>query len=401
MKSKTVLYVLGILFLLTACSSTKEKDFTINDIKYTGLHVQGNSLLTSDGTPFVMRGINHAHAWYKDYDEIALDAIEETGANTVRIVLATGKRWDKDNKDSLRNIIEECHKRNMVCVVEVHDATGSDSIDELLDMANYWKEMADVLIGTEEYCIVNIANEWCGSWNAKKWKDGYTKAIKIVRDSDIKNCLMIDSAGWGQFGFSAIKYGKEVFNADSIRNTMFSVHMYGMSGRWEWLIRYNLKGVTRQNLCVCVGEFGWTHSDGDVKEDYLMEYCQNQNIGYLAWSWKGNSGGVEYLDLAEEWDGSKLSDWGEIYNAEPESFKMVDKEDEIEIFLSGLSAEQSEAFGRGFRYDIERLNRFLASNGVCLESEPVETVIGDRTYRTSYDIPLSQKIDIYIYLSNK
>ena len=44
-----------------------------------------------------------------------------------------------------------------------------------------------------------------------------------------------------------------------------------------------------------------------------MQYCEENDIGYLGWSWKGNGGGVEYLDIAVEWDGSVLSeDWGEI-----------------------------------------------------------------------------------------
>ena len=45
----------------------------------------------------------------------------------------------------------------------------------------------------------------------------------------------------------------------------------------------------------------------------IMEYCEKNGIGYMGWSWKGNSGGVEYLDIANEWDGSVLSpDWGEV-----------------------------------------------------------------------------------------
>ncbi|MFR2154367.1 MAG: hypothetical protein ACLS48_06625 [[Eubacterium] siraeum] len=35
-----------------------------------------------------------------------------------------------------------------------------------------------------------------------------------------------------------------------------------------------------------------------------MKYCQGNGIGYIGWSWKGNSGGVEYLDIANSWDGS-------------------------------------------------------------------------------------------------
>lgn len=277
---------------------------------HSGIYADGTTLRKPDGTPLIMRGVNHAHSWYREYDETALNAIAATGANTVRLVFSDGERWEKDSAETLRNLIEECRKRGLVCVAEVHDATGSDSVDDLLKAARYWCDMAAVLKGTEDCCIVNIANEWCGSWNGKRWRNGYVQAVRMLREAGIENCIMVDTAGWGQYGKAARDYGKEVFSADPLGNTIFSIHMYGMSGRWEWLIRYNLEGVIRQNLCVCVGEFGWTHSDGNVKEDYLMEYCQEQNIGWLAWSWKGNSGGVEYLDLAETWDGSELSDWG-------------------------------------------------------------------------------------------
>lgn len=300
------------LFLFTGClsSGTSSTNNTSEPTPSYGLHVDGTSLKHGDGSQFIMRGINHSHTWYRQYDTVALDAIADTGANTVRLVFSNGKRWEKDSADDLKNSIDRCRSRGMFSIVEVHDATGSDDAADLLDAARYWCEMAEVLKGTEDYCILNIANEWCGSWNSRLWRDGYVQAIAMIREAGIRNCIMIDTAGWGQYGKAVRDYGKEVFEADPDRNTLFSIHMYGTSGRYEWLIRYNLQGVTNQNLCVCVGEFGWTHSDGDVKEDYLMEFCDRNQIGWLAWSWKGNSGGVEYLDMANEWDGSDLSDWG-------------------------------------------------------------------------------------------
>ncbi|NLZ46986.1 MAG: glycoside hydrolase family 5 protein, partial [Clostridiales bacterium] len=96
-------------------------------------------------------------------------------------------------------------------------------------------------------------------------------------------------------------------------NTMFSIHMYGSAGGNSSSISSNLNNVTKQNLCVIVGEFGHNHSDGDVDEAYIMKYCTEKKIGYLGWSWKGNGGGVEYLDIAYYWDGSLLSsDWGHV-----------------------------------------------------------------------------------------
>ncbi len=310
-----IFFLISSFIFCAACSSQKPApisgDSVLNENPHTGFYVDGNTLRTADGEAFVMRGVNHGYNWFLDQTDTAFDAIAATGSNCVRIVLSSGLQWHKDDAHSLEKAINAAVSRGMVAVVEVHDGTGSDDISVLEGIAEYWCEMASVLAGTENYCILNIANEWCGGWKSGRWGDGYTKVIPMIRKAGIKNTIMVDAAGWGQFGHSIRKYGAEVFNSDPLRNTMFSVHMYGMSGRWEWLIRYNLEGVTKQKLCVCVGEFGWTHSDGDVKEDYLMGYCQEKGIGYIAWSWKGNSGGVEYLDLAEEWDGSKLSEWGE------------------------------------------------------------------------------------------
>lgn len=303
--------VVGIFIFLYGCTTHERVDNNM-DATHTGMYVDGTVLRNSDGTAFVMRGINHAHCWYTDYDETALDAIAATGANCVRIVCANGKQWDSDTVDSIADMIAAAYSRKMVAVLEVHDGTGDDSIQTLSEIVDFWINMAPVLKGTEDYCILNIANEWVGSWNADLWEQGYTKAIPRLREAGIKNVIMVDAAGWGQYGRSIRKNGIEVFESDPDRNTMFSVHMYGMSGCFNWLIRYNLEGVTDQNLCVCVGEFGYTHEDGDVKEDYLMQYCEEKGIGYLAWSFKGNSGGVEYLDLSYDWEGNNLSpQWGE------------------------------------------------------------------------------------------
>lgn len=305
---------LAVYIFLYGCNSDrKAPNSEKSKSEYsTGMYVDGNTLRNSDGTPFVMRGINSAHCWYTQEDEVAFDAIAATGANCIRIVLANGIQWDADTEESVRYVIDAAKSRNMVAILEVHDGTGDDSIETLDKIADFWIEMAAVLEGTEDYCIVNIANEWCGSWDGELWRDGYISVIPRLREAGIHNVIMVDSAGWGQYGRSIRQYGVEVFESDPESNTIFSIHMYGMSGRYEWLIRYNLEGATDANLCVCVGEFGYTHTDGDVKEDYLMKYCEEKGIGTIAWSWKGNSGGTEYLDLSMDWEGEHLSsEWGE------------------------------------------------------------------------------------------
>lgn len=278
-----------------------------------GFQVNGQQLYDANGNVFVMRGINHAHSWFQDKLDEAVPAIAKTGANTVRVVLSDGQQWDRISLEDVEKIIDICKDNNLICILEVHDLTGKDDIEGLRKTAEYWLEIKSALIGNEAYVILNIANEWVGTWDDPElWYNGYSEAIKTLRSGEIKNTIMIDAPGWGQFAQPIDTYGEKLFNEDPEKNTMFSIHMYGAAGKSARVIKTNLEYASKHSLCAVVGEFGFNHSDGDVDEDYIMKYCTENGIGYLGWSWKGNGGGVEYLDIAEDWEGNKLSEeWGE------------------------------------------------------------------------------------------
>ena len=125
--------------------------------------------------------------------------------------------------------------------------------------------------------------------------------------------IMIDSAGWGQYPTSIKDEGASVFASDPEKNTVFSIHMYEYAGGTAEMVKNNIDGALECGAPVLVGEFGLKHTDGDVDEATVMSYCKQNNMGYIAWSWMGNSGGVEYLDLVSSWDGSQLTEWGKIY----------------------------------------------------------------------------------------
>ena len=75
--------------------------------------------------------------------------------------------------------------------------------------------------------------------------------------------------------------------------------MYGTAGN-KSRVKSNIDGVINQGLALCIGEFGWYHSDGDVDEAQILSYCQEKNVGWLAWSWYGNGNPVQYLDLVDD-----------------------------------------------------------------------------------------------------
>ena len=122
--------------------------------------------------------------------------------------------------------------------------------------------------------------------------------------------LMVDCAGWGQYPDSIKDYGKSVFNADSQKNTVFSIHMYEYAGGNASTVRNNIDNALNIGVPVVIGEFGGQHTNGDVDEATIMSYCTSKGVGYLGWSWKGNNSDMSYLDIANSWDGSSLSSWG-------------------------------------------------------------------------------------------
>ena len=312
-KSNTLRKVLGLFVAAAIIFSgvfTQVISSINADAAAEGFYVSGTTLYDANGNQFVMRGVNIAHAWYTDKTEASIKAAADLGANTVRIVLSDGGQYTKTTSTEVEQIIEWCKENKVVCILEVHDATGSDNTSDLTRAVNYWIDIKNILNENRKYVLVNIANEWYGTWDGSAWADGYTSAIQSLRNAGIKNTIIVDCGGWGQYPASIHNYGNTVFNADSEANTIFSIHMYEYSGGDSTTVTNNIDGVLNNNLPLIIGEFGNYHSNGDVDEDTIMSYCTSKNVGYLGWSWKGNGGGVEYLDLVNDWEGTSLTDWG-------------------------------------------------------------------------------------------
>src|SRR5690606_304375 len=107
---------------------------------FAGFSVSGTQLLDGNGQPFVMRGINHPHTWYAG-ETSSFANIAATGANTVRVVLSNGQRWTRNSASDVSNVISLCKQNRLICVLEVHDVTGSGedgAAGTLAGAAQYW-----------------------------------------------------------------------------------------------------------------------------------------------------------------------------------------------------------------------------------------------------------------------
>jgi len=279
-----------------------------------GFTVSGGRILDANGNNFVMRGVNHAHTWYQDRTPQALADIKALGANTVRIVLGSGQRWGPDNAANVTGVINQCKANRLICVLEVHDTTGygeQSGAATLAQAVDYWISIKSALAGQERYVILNIGNEPYGNTNAAAWTADTKSAITRLRAAGFEHSIMVDAPNWGQdWQFTMRDNAASVFAADPQRNTIFSIHMYGVFDTAAEITDY-LGRFRTAGLPIVVGEFGFDHSDGNPDEDTILATAQAQGIGYLGWSWSGNGGGVEYLDLVTNFNAAALTTWGE------------------------------------------------------------------------------------------
>ncbi|MNP19272.1 Beta-mannanase/endoglucanase A precursor [compost metagenome] len=194
-------------------------------------------------------------------------------------MLSNGDQWSRDDLASVENILALCDQYKLIAMLEVHDATGSENVIALNSAVNYWISIKDALIGKEDRVIVNIANEWYGPWQSTVWAEGYKAAIPALRNAGIKNTLVVDSAGWGQYPTSIFEKGTEVFNTDTLKNTIFSIHMYEYAGGNASTVKNNIDNALAIGVPVIIGEFGHQHTSGDVDEATIMSYSLEDGIG--------------------------------------------------------------------------------------------------------------------------
>ncbi|KUL46904.1 cellulase family glycosylhydrolase [Streptomyces regalis] len=277
----------------------------------TGIRIQNGRLVEANGNDFVMRGVNHAHTWYPGETQSLAD-VKALGANTVRVVLSDGHRWTKNSAEDVASVIAQCKANRLICVLEVHDTTGygEEAAAGTLDhAADYWIGLKDVLTGQENYVIINIGNEPWGNTDPAGWTDPTIAAVKKLRTAGFAHTIMVDAPNWGQDWQGVMRANAQtVYNADPTGNLIFSIHMYSVYDTAQEITDY-LNAFVSAKLPLLVGEFGGPPDQyGDPDEDTMMAAAQQLQLGYLAWSWSGNTDPV--LDLAIDFDPTRLSSWG-------------------------------------------------------------------------------------------
>ncbi|MCY1139226.1 cellulase family glycosylhydrolase [Actinoplanes sp. Pm04-4] len=291
----------------------------------TGLHIVGRNIVEANGQTFVMRGVNHPHAWYASRTGSFAD-IKAAGANTVRVVLSGG-RWTTNTAADVSNVITLCKQNKLICVLENHDTTGygEDSAAYTLDQAaNYWIGLKSVLVGQEDYVVINIGNEPIGNTNPGQWTAATTAAIQKMRSNGFEHLLMVDAPNWGQdWTYVMRDNAQTILDADTRKNTVLSIHMYAVFNQASAITSY-LDTFERNGWPLVIGEFGWQFASGEVDDTTILSEAVKRNLGYLAWSWSGNTDPI--LDMTTNFDAGQLTTWGQRIVNGPNGLKATAKQ---------------------------------------------------------------------------
>ncbi len=296
--------------------------------------INGTTLMDPTGKPFVIRGVNNPHNYWKNEAFNALPKIKEFGFNSVRIVwcadtlIRSGRCDQKDIHpvSELERILEKMRSLQLVAVLNLQNATGSNNRDDLDKMADYLlkPEVKSVLIKYQDMLLINIANEWYGDWDkSTNYIEAYRKVIPALRDGGLPHVLMVDARGWGQDFSSVVEHGKDLIGIDP--NVMVSSHLYDLYGTAK-AINDVFTQVEKLKIPFVVGEFACSHgSKGAVPCVDIISQANRTKAGLLAWSYSGNSSELEDLDLVDVKDWKTPTSFGKKIMASDGSFMKESK----------------------------------------------------------------------------
>lgn len=258
--------------------------------------------------------------------------------NALRIQLSDGQKDLGGYCDAkqVSDLISSCKDNHFIGVFNVQDTGGGNDANVLLHAADYWVGIKNAVIGQEKYCIVNIGNEWMGSpgrdcngewgdYQKNLWSDTYIEAVRRIRSAGIKNTLMIDCNGYGQYADIIWKEGQRILDEDKKYfkdgkpNIIFSIHFYEKACYWDYekgvgsRVAHSIDKALSIGAPVCIGEYAYSRKSEEWKMDWetIQDYSKTMNIGYLGWSFTGNGDAESQgLDMFNS-DGSQMYKNGE------------------------------------------------------------------------------------------
>ncbi len=194
------------------------------------------------------------------------------------VPMETATRW-----------LREAHAEGLRVIATYHHYpyNGSDSAEELLNAARWWRKNYGALEAAAPGLIVNLMNEW-GSHEqtAETFAAAYNPAIAIVREV-YTGPLIIDVPGWGQETYVA----RDASTLLPDDNLVFSAHIYASGwvkqGPNRWMTADDLDALDETGRPAIIGEFGGER-EGESDWSGIVDYAREKGWPLIAWAWNGD-----------------------------------------------------------------------------------------------------------------
>ena len=251
--------------------------------------------------------------------------IAQEGANTIRVPFHyklftdedyMGLTSSQDGFERLDSVVEWCGKNNLYVILDMHDAPGGQTGDNIDDSYGYpflMENEAD----KEEFCEIwskiaahykdnpvilgyELINEPVATYFDnqdilnEKLVSIYKSGIDAIRKEDKDHIILIGAPQWNS-NFSALN--PDDFSDDP--QIMYTCHRYGGEPTSE-AIRGFIEFRNKSGRPMYMGEIG--HNTDQWQRDFVSVLEEN-NIGYTFWPYKKIDGScMRGISAPEGWD---------------------------------------------------------------------------------------------------
>ena len=248
------------------------------------LSVQGTQLVDKNNNPIVLRGMSFGwHSmWPRFYNEKAVDWLrKDFNCNVVRAAMGIelGKmaylKEPQFSKDKIEAVIKGAIKSDIYVIIDWH----SHNVN-LEEAKLFFAEMSQKY-GKHPNVIYEIFNEPdYESW--PEIKDYAEEVIKVIRENDANNVILIGSPRWDQ--------DVHLPAADPIKgygNLMYTMHFYAATHGKE--LRDRTDEAIKSGLPIFISESAGMEATGDGSLDYkawqeYIDWMEERKLSWITWS---------------------------------------------------------------------------------------------------------------------
>ncbi len=271
----------------------------------------GNKITDPCGNEFIPRGVNYSLAddWnfpgnLNNGKELSSQIIL-ANPNTVRV------QWYVDygqpsrpalTLTGLDSVISRFAAADIATVLEIHDFTHIHTDTALFNtqVVGWWtsQPVLDLIEKHQSHLFVNVANEYGPAMypapnytlnpnyaaEVAVWVTHYKHIITHLRAAGIEVPIIIDAPNYGMDYQTVISNAAGFNNHDPLNRIIMSCHAY-----WNETAN-GMESIVNQlsalTVPVIFGEIGNVDFACDpIQMTSLLEACQDQNMGWLAWTW--------------------------------------------------------------------------------------------------------------------